>query len=599
MHASRHARRACHAPRPHLGLGLRPAAHTGGRGLASYRESREAYTEHIERLPETVQQKRLVERLKAGDCPSPPVYFNTYASPPRPMDQKVEELTLETAGLSREDLLTSLDAAFATCCLHVESRIAALVGEGFYTIGPCGEELLAPVGLALRHDDPAALHYRHVAVAIARQLKSGKSMEEVLLDRARGYAVSTLDPVTSGRHCAIGGGTSDFIVTSTLASQCPPAVGRALGIPLAHHLLQESKFPKDAISFVSVGDGSVNNAHFLSAVNTAEYASARGFKCPVLFGVSDNDICISLHGFGWLGKFLQRLDMPVYEAVGLNILDVHRTTKTAIDFVRNRQRPALIVYRDLPRRFAHSGNDREEEYRSLTDIAKQQETTVIAGACQQAVQEGVTTYEKLHGRYTEIMAQAVEAFETAAAEPKNTSRDYLISTNSAALTPVSEDAGPASDFLQQASKRAKLGNKGDVMRKIMNVTIDEALHGDPGVVYIGEDVGYGGYYKVTEGLAKEYPSRVRDFPPDETSLVGAAIGYSQVGLVPVCEIPYSKYLDCGADMFFEAIIMHWLSNGKSPNGMIIRLQGFGPGVFGGNFHTSPNPQHYPYPYPYP
>jgi len=164
---------------------------------------------------------------------------------------------------------------------------------------------------------------------------------------------------------------------------------------------------------------------------------------------------------------------------------------------------------------------------------------------------------------------------------------------------VSEDAGPASDFLQQASKRAKLGNKGDVMRKIMNVTIDEALHGDPGVVYIGEDVGYGGYYKVTEGLAKEYPSRVRDFPPDETSLVGAAIGYSQVGLVPVCEIPYSKYLDCGADMFFEAIIMHWLSNGKSPNGMIIRLQGFGPGVFGGNFHTSPNPQHYPYPYPYP
>ena len=38
-------------------------------------------------------------------------------------------------------------------------------------------------------------------------------------------------------------------------------------------------------------------------------------------------------------------------------------------------------------------------------------------------------------------------------------------------------------------------------------------------------------------------------------------------------------------MFFEAIISNWLSNHKQPNGMIIRLQGFDKGVFGGNFHT--------------
>ena len=78
---------------------------------------------------------------------------------------------------------------------------------------------------------------------------------------------------------------------------------------------------------------------------------------------------------------------------------------------------------------------------------------------------------------------------------------------------------------------------------------------------------------------------MRDFPPDETTLVGAAIGFSQAGLVPVLEIPYAKYLDCGADMFGEACIMQWLSNGKQPNGMVVRLQGFDRGVFGGNFHT--------------
>ena len=32
-------------------------------------------------------------------------------------------------------------------------------------------------------------------------------------------------------------------------------------------------------------------------------------------------------------------------------------------------------------------------------------------------------------------------------------------------------------------------------------------------------------------------------------------------------------------MFFEAVLMHWLSAGKRPNGMLIRLQGFGRGGF--------------------
>jgi hypothetical protein len=32
-------------------------------------------------------------------------------------------------------------------------------------------------------------------------------------------------------------------------------------------------------------------------------------------------------------------------------------------------------------------------------------------------------------------------------------------------------------------------------------------------------------------------------------------------------------------------MMNWLSNGKQQNGMILRLQGFDRGIFGGNFHT--------------
>jgi 2-oxoisovalerate dehydrogenase E1 component len=105
------------------------------------------------------------------------------------------------------------------------------------------------------------------------------------------------------------------------------------------------------------------------------------------------------------------------------------------------------------------------------------------------------------------------------------------------------------------------------------------------LVYIGEDVVHGGYYLVTDGLQQQFPLRVRDFPPDETTLLGAGIGFAHTGLIPIVEIPYAKYVDCAMDMLSESAIMAWLSAGQQTNGLIIRLQGFGPGVFGGNYHT--------------
>ena len=43
---------------------------------------------------------------------------------------------------------------------------------------------------------------------------------------------------------------------------------------------------------------------------------------------------------------------------------------------------------------------------------------------------------------------------------------------------------------------------------------------------------------VTDGLAKKFgPGRVRDFPPDETTLLGAAMGFSQVALSSLLSIP--------------------------------------------------------------
>ena len=184
----------------------------------------------------------------------------------------------ENFALTPEEVKLVVKSGITTFLLHVEARVTSSAGQGFYTIGPCGEELLSTVGLSLAPTDASALHYRHVGTAVMRQLLAGKTIEEIALDRARGYTVSTLDPVTGGRHCAIGGSTYDFLVTSTLSSQCCPAVGRAQGIALAHALKAPSPFPKDAVSYVSLGDGSANNGHFLSALNLAEYSAFHRIK---------------------------------------------------------------------------------------------------------------------------------------------------------------------------------------------------------------------------------------------------------------------------------------------------------------------------------
>ena len=256
-------------------------------------------TKDLQRLLEVQQRSKFRERLFTADFSSPKV-----PQPPSSSSSHVYHPMRH----QHHQFLQTLSSGLLTFLLHCEARIASSLGYGFYTIGPCGEELLGTIAHHLRPTDSVALHYRHVATSITRQLIAGKTVSDIALARARGFTCSSLDPVTGGRHCAIGGHDYDFIVTSTLASQAPPAVGRALAIPLCQILLSSNKnsssnmeeikayqtFPADALSYVSVGDGSVNNAHFLSAINLAKYAQHRSIKCPVVFGISDNNKCISL-----------------------------------------------------------------------------------------------------------------------------------------------------------------------------------------------------------------------------------------------------------------------------------------------------------------
>jgi len=272
----------------------------------------------------------------------------------------------------------------------------------------------------------------------------GHTPEEIALARARAYACSTREPVTGGKHCSIGSNdhNREFIVTSTLASQAPSAVGRALAIPFSYKLLGNySKFDPNAISYVSVGDGSVNNAHFLSAFNFAKYCEHRHIKCPVVFVISDNNKCISLKGYDWVKKFVNGFSKVVSNpnlsnmetADGNDILDIFIKSKRVIDYCRQYNRPALLVVNKLPRRFGHAATDRQLAYMTKEDIELEQSKDPLAAACSLAISCNAYSESEFIDLFHNMVSLVEDAFDQAVGEDKISSREILIHSNSQVL----------------------------------------------------------------------------------------------------------------------------------------------------------------------
>jgi hypothetical protein len=178
---------------------------------------------------------------------------------------------------------------------------------------------------------------------------------------------------------------------------------------------------------------------------------------------------------------------------------------------------------------------------------------------------GLITAEQLLERFDVIQGDVERAFDAAVREPKVTSREALVSSNSAPLAPrsrtsVGAGGGDYSQCEYRSSPNAPLARSKrsvpcphtalsadtlsvangrdhredldakiteitqstddkrnsfnlNTMRKHMTRAYDELLSAHQDIVYIGEDVQHGGYYLVTEGLAAKHPLRcAHDLP---------------------------------------------------------------------------------------
>ena len=116
--------------------------------------------------------------------------------------------------------------------------------------------------------------------------------------------------------------------------------------------------------------------------------------------------------------------------------------------------------------------------------------------------------------------------------------------------------------------------------------LSDEMRRDERVFVLGEDVGGGGVFRATDGLRDEFgEDRCMDTPLAEAAIVGAAIGASINGLLPVAEIQFADFIHPAFDQIVsEAARLHYRSNGAWSCPITVRTP-YGAGIHGGPYHS--------------
>jgi pyruvate/2-oxoglutarate/acetoin dehydrogenase E1 component len=123
------------------------------------------------------------------------------------------------------------------------------------------------------------------------------------------------------------------------------------------------------------------------------------------------------------------------------------------------------------------------------------------------------------------------------------------------------------------------------MLEALRIALDTAMEQDRRVIVLGEDVADpegGGVLGVTRGLSTKFGSlRVRTTPISEQAIIGAAIGASLGGYLPVAEIMLMNFTTVAMDMIVNhAAKLRFMSGGQTHVPITIRMltgAGFGAG----------------------
>ncbi len=116
----------------------------------------------------------------------------------------------------------------------------------------------------------------------------------------------------------------------------------------------------------------------------------------------------------------------------------------------------------------------------------------------------------------------------------------------------------------------------------INQALDMALEKNPNIILLGEDIGkQGGVFRTTANLQEKHGvDRVVDTPLSEQGIMGASVGLSINGHLPVPELQFDGFIWPGFDQIINHISrMRTRTRGRYTCPMVIRVP------FGGGIHA--------------
>jgi 2-oxoisovalerate dehydrogenase E1 component len=455
--------------------------------------------------------------------------------------------TVETShGASRDVLLRAY--RLMVLSRRIDDKEIQLKNQSqiYFQISGAGHEaILVAAGLALRPGiDWAYPYYRDRAFCLAL----GVTPLDMLL---QGVGAKD-DPSSGGRQMPSHWGHTRWNIvsgSSPTGTQCLQAVGCAEATRLLTTLpnLPEAERPApDAVTYVSVGDGTTSEGEFWESLNTASNG-----RLPLVYLVEDNGYAISVPvevqtPGGDISRLVEAFPhLKVFRVDGTDLVASLEVMTAAVAYARSGAGPAF-VHAQVTRPYSHSLSDDERLYKTAEERAREAARDPIALAADLLLGAGLATREDLDALHAEVDREIAAATDIALAAEKparDTAGLYVYSPD-VDVTAASWTTEPRTE------------GKPDTMVAAINRTLRDELAANPRIVVFGEDVadasredalaevsGKGGVFKVTHGLQREFGGqRVFNSPLAEANIVGRATGMATRGLKPVVEIQFFDYI---------------------------------------------------------
>ncbi len=436
------------------------------------------------------------------------------------------------------------------------------VGKWFSGIGQ--EAISVGAAMAMQQDEWIMPLHRNLGVFTVR----GMTLEKLFLQWQ-----GSKDGYSKGRERSFHFGSKEHFIAGMI-SHLGPQLALADGAALSYKLKGQQKA---ALAFT--GDGGTSEGDFHEALNLAAV-----WDLPVIFIIENNG-----YGLSTPVSEQYRCESLVDKAAGYgiagvkidgnNVIEVFDTVKGVREYCIREQKPYLIECMT----FRMRGHEEASGVKYVPSELFETWSKKDPITCYEdwLLQENILSVDEVRQIAESYKLKIESEIKVGLSFEKN---------NSTIEDELRDVYSPPTSVGYPETKDLFVPNRTEPIRFIDAITeaLDQSLFLHDNLVIMGQDIaGYGGAFKVTEGLASKHGyHRVRNTPLCESAVIGAALGMSLEKNKSIVEMQFADFVSVGFNQIVNNLAKIHYRWGQNAD-VVIRMP-TGAGVGAGPFHSQSN-----------